>query len=337
MNKKIAALFFGALLCFQLVSCSKNSVMSDSSYDNGYFDTKFYEYGNDMDKAEESERFMNSETGNFGDITSNTSGDSSLNDLSDRKIIKTASISFETETYDEFTVSLAQCISAYGGYIESSYSYGGDSYNSYSRRNSEYTVRVPEKNYDSFMNSASGIGNVTSKSENAEDVTMSYVDTESRLKSLRTEYDALIDILEKAESLDDVITLQARISEVTYEIESYQSQLRKYDDLISYCTVRISVSEVKKVVPPQETMNFGEKVKNGLSETFEDIAEGFTDFSVWFIVSLPYIVIWAVVIVLIVIIIKVIIKSTKKRKQRKNAERIAKIINDEKNKTDKNN
>ena len=84
-------------------------------------------------------------------------------------------------------------------------------------------------------------------------------------------------------------------------------------------------------------MNFGEKVKNGLSETFEDIAEGFTDFSVWFIVSLPYIVIWAVVIVLIVIIIKVIIKSTKKRKQRKNAERIAKIINDEKNKTEKNN
>lgn len=243
--------------------------------------------------------------------------DNRVNDLSERKIIKTASLRYETKTYDEFFSSLNTCIQKYGAYIESEESYGGNRYNVYSTRSASMTVRVPLDTYDEFMSEACSIGSVTYKSENSNDVTMAYVDTESRISALETEYSALISILEKATKLDDVISLQARISEVTYELENYKAQLRKYDDLISYCTVNIDVSEVEKVTPNVNKMTFGEKIRSGLEDTFEDIAENATDFAIWFVTSLPYILIWAAIIALLAAIIRRLLCKYRKNKMQR--------------------
>lgn len=219
-----------------------------------------------------------------------------INDLSERKIIKTAMLRYETKEYDEFLSGLNSCIQKYGAYIESEESYGGNRRNVYSNRSSTLTVRVPLDTYNEFMSEACSIGSVIYKSENSSDVTTAYVDTESRISALETEYAALLSILEKADKLDDVISLQSRISEVTYELENYKSQLRKYDNLISYCTVNIDVDEVERVTPNAEEMTFGEKIRSGLTENLENIAKDASDFAIWFVTSLPYIVIWAAVI-----------------------------------------
>lgn len=253
---------------------------------------------------------------------SQTTASDTQNDLSARKIIKNANVSFQTQTYDEFMTSLEQCIASVGGYIESQQAYGGGIYSSRSSRSSSITARIPESNYNRFMTDVCTIGTVTYKSESSNDVTMSYVDTESRIKALETEYDALIEILEKATSLDDVIQLQSRISEVTYQLESYNSQLRKYDDLISYCTVNIDVSEVVREVKNEEVMSFGERIVSGLEDTFYDIGTDLTEFAVWFVTSLPYIIIWAAVIILIVIALRKIIKSRKEKRKKKNEQKL---------------
>ncbi len=239
---------------------------------------------------------------------------SAVNDLSERKIIKTASVRYETKTYDDFMGTLTACIRRYGAYIESQESYGGSPYDTYPSNRSAYlTVRVPLEFYDSFMQEAGTIGSITYRSETAQDVTMAYVDTESRIKSLRTEYDALLAILEKADKLEDVISLQSRISEVTYQLELHQSQLRKYDDLIAYCTVHIDVAEVEKVTPNVYEMTFSEKIRTGLSETFEDIGRDASDFAVWFVTSLPYFVIWGIVIIIVLLLLRLTIARRKKR------------------------
>ena len=245
---------------------------------------------------------------------------SAANDLSERKIIKTANVRYETRTYDDFMTALTACIRQYGAYIESQENYGGSIYDYASTRSAYLTVRVPLESYDAFMQEAGTIGSITYRSETAQDVTMAYVDTESRIKSLRTEYDALLAILEKATKLEDVISLQSRISEVTYQLELHQSQLRKYDDLIAYCTVRIDVAEVEKVTPNVREMTFGEKIRDGLSENFEDIGRDASDFAVWFVTSLPYFVIWGIVIVLLVLLLKRMRVRRKKKKEQKAAE-----------------
>ncbi len=236
-----------------------------------------------------------------------------VNDLSERKIIKNASVRYETRTYDDFMTALNACIRQYGAYIESQENYGGSIYDYASTRSAYLTVRVPLESYDAFMQEAGTIGSVTYRSETAQDVTMAYVDTESRIKSLETEYDALLAILEKATKLEDVISLQSRISEVTYQLELHQSQLRKYDDLIAYCTVHIDVAEVEKVTPNVREMTFGEKIRTGLSETFEDISRDASDFAVWFVTSFPYFVIWGIVLVLGFLVLRLGMKRRKKR------------------------
>ena len=237
-----------------------------------------------------------------------------VNDLSERRIIRNATVRYETKTYDEFFTGLTECIRKYGAYVESEESYGGSLYDYYSTRHAYLTVRVPLATYDAFMSEACSIGTVTYKSENSTDVTMAYVDTESRITSLETEYDALIAILEKASKLEDVISLQSRISEVTYELETYKAQLRKYDDLISYCTVSIDVTEVEKVTQNVSEMTFGEKIRTGLTETFENIASDASDFAVWFVTSLPYFLIWGVLLAAGIVILYLLIVRCRKRR-----------------------
>ncbi len=293
-----------------------------SSYDSTNSSRVYDTYYSEQTEAMEITGMTYKGDFNESTIVSETASDSIKNDLSSRKIIKNATLSFETKTYDEFMNLLEQCITGIGGYIESQEAYSGGIYSSRNIRNSNIIARIPADNYNRFMNDVCNIGTVTYRSESSSDVTMNYVDTESRIKSLETEYNALLEILDKATSLDDVIMLQSRISEVTYQLESYKSQIRKYDDLISYCTVNIDVSEVWRETQNVEVMSFGERIVSGLQDTFYDISEDLTDFSVWLITSLPYIVIWCVVILVMIFVIRRISASIKEKHKKKNEQKL---------------
>ena len=240
-----------------------------------------------------------------------TGGDVTLYAENTRKTIKTASLSLQTTEFDTFLTALEQHVAASGAYFQYANVYGNGYYSN--RRSAEYTVRVPQQNLNAFLAGMDGIATVVNKTLGEEDVTLSYVDIESRLSTLRTEQDRLLELLEKADDLDAIIRLEQRLSEVRYSIESYTARLRTYDDQISYSTVRISVSEVIRVSDPTpETI--GERIRTGWSDTIYQITTGVQDFFVWFVVNLPYLVFWAIVIVLVVVFIK---KKAKKRKQKK--------------------
>lgn len=330
---KIRIGLLALFMIFQLTACGASTEAYDSGMsksadirttaDAVYYDTVMEA---EMGYAAEVYSYSNAETPKAAASVSTSAAAGSEepptagNDLSERKIIKNASVRYETKVYDDFMNALTACIRQYGAYIESRENYGGSIYDYASTRSAYLTVRVPLESYDAFMQEAGTIGTVTYRSETAQDVTMAYVDTESRIKSLRTEYDALLAILEKATKLEDVISLQSRISEVTYQLELHESQLRKYDDLIAYCTVHIDVAEVEKVTPNVREMTFGEKIRTGLSETFEDIGRDASDFAVWFVTTLPYFVIWGLVIILALLLLRLTITRRKKRTEKTSGE-----------------
>ena len=68
-------------------------------------------------------------------------------------------------------------------------------------------------------------------------MTLQYVDTESRLYRVRTEQESLLRLMEQAEQLEDVIAVQGRLTEVNYEIQSYESRLRAMDNQVTYSTL----------------------------------------------------------------------------------------------------
>jgi len=313
MKTKFLALFLAIFIAATFTSCSKEAYSANSggaNYDKGYASDDMY----DSKMEYEYEAPMTDGMANVPKEEVYVEESTVQNDLANRKIIKNANISFQTTAFDEFMSSIKSCIASYGGYTESSESYGGGAHQSSYSRSASITARIPADNYNKFMNEITTLGSVTRLSENSNDVTTSYVDTESRIKALEAEYNALLDILEKATNLDDVILLQSRISEVTYQLESYKSRLRKYDDLISYCTVYLNISEVKKEVVNEDKLTVGERMSEGLTDTIDNMKEDIEDFSVDFVSSLPYIAIWAVIIAVALIIITREIKKRRKNK-----------------------
>lgn len=232
-----------------------------------------------------------------------------------RKLIKNVNLDVETETFEELLQTLQEKTNRLGGYIESSNTYNG-SYYGRSSKNADFTIRIPAKSLDEFLSSVAEASNIVSKSETVTDVTLQYVDMESHKKTLQAEQSRLLELMGQVETIEDIITLENRLSEVRYQIESMEAQLRAMDNQVSYSTVYLTVSEVTKLTPVKE-LTTGEKIVNGFAENLQDVGEGLLDFAIGVIVSLPYLFVWAVVISIIVIIIRAMIKSSKKKKAKK--------------------
>lgn len=225
-----------------------------------------------------------------------------------KKIIKRYYFDYETEEFDSAFTYLKAQIEKYNGYISSS-NVDGTSY-----RTLNLTARIPADNSDEFTGQLGSLGTLTSQSESAEDITLQYTDTESRIKSLKTEQERLNALLEKADDLESIITLENRLTEVRYELENYQSRKNLYDDLVTYSTVNITLQEVVYTVAVDDS-SFFSRITTGLESTFRDIKVSVADFIVWVIVNLPYLIIWILIIFVIVKIIRMIIRRRRKKKQ----------------------
>lgn len=229
------------------------------------------------------------------------------NGQSSRKLIRTFNLDAETTDFDNLVTQLQQETQNLGGYVESSYVNG----NSYYTENSRYaslTLRIPKDKTDDFLGTVGKMANVTSKSENVEDVTLTYTDLKSHVEALQAEQEQLMKLMEQAKTVEDTMSIQSRLTDVRYELESYMSQLKVYDNQVDYDTVNISIQEVKNETPTGE-LSIGQKMLNGLENSLRAIAESAKNLCIWFVASIPYFVILFAVIFAVVSIIKKIRKK----------------------------
>lgn len=235
--------------------------------------------------------------------------------VSERKLIKTVDLTVETRNFDELIATVESRTKELSGYIENMDSYNGSIYNGgKSLRNADMTIRIPKEQLDTFLNDISRASSVVRQSDRVEDVTLSYVDMESHRKMLRTEQDRLLELLERAESIEDIITIEQRLSEVRYQIESIEAQLRTMDNKVDYSTVHLYINEVEIFTPVQEE-SVPQRISTGFMETLDDVTEGMVDFFVWFVCSIPVFVVWAVAIAVIVCVIRLVRKHQRKKKK----------------------
>ena len=235
----------------------------------------------------------------------------------ERKLIRNVSMHLETREFDALTKSISDAVTFFGGYMEQSDVSGNSLYWSDERssRCSNLTARIPENKLDAFLTEVSGQGNVTYKNESVQDVTLQYTDITSRKKTLQMEQDRLWELLEKAESIDAVIALESRLSEVRYQLESIESQLRTLDNQIVYSTVYLSIQEVQ-VLTSTDPDTIPVRIQKGLSRSLNTLKISSIDFLVWFISSLPILAVFAVLVFIAVIILKKPLKRRKTRKQK---------------------
>lgn len=248
---------------------------------------------------------------------SSDGGTDSIYENPDNKIIRTANLTIQTTEFDDAVTCLNNMTERYGGYYETAQVSGGSYYNQKANRSAYYVVRIPSENYTAFRDGTDSIGHVYNMSESSDDVGETYYDTEARLATLTTKRERLLALLEKAEIMEDIISLENALADVQYQIDQHTATLRKYDSLIGYSTFYINLNEVQKIVEePAVTQSFGSKLLSNLKTGFEDFGEGLQDFALWFARNLIGILIFlAIVAVVIVIVVRRIRRRRAPRQQ----------------------
>ena len=316
-KRSLTLAFTGIMAAALLMGCGKRS---DAAYEGAYMNTagasmaKSADYSSYDMAAEETMDFEEEydsydEGSSESSIVSDTGNASNISVNSSRKLIRTVDISVEALDYEKLMADVKQRVNALGGYFES-LDESGDARKG-SVRYSHMTIRVPKDRADELIRIVEEEGNITNRSENVTDVTLDYSDKESHKKVLLAEQERLLSMMEQAETIEDMITIESRLSEVRYQIESMESQLRTYDNKIDYTTVYLTVNEVEKITPVEEP-GFFQRVKDGFAESCEGAVEFLQDVAAWFIINIPYLILWAAgILIFIFLILKPMLKKAK--------------------------
>lgn len=326
--KRLFALITTLLLAFSLIGCGAKSsyeyAAEKAEMPMAVAETAAVDYG-----AGANGYYAEAEEAAAADITA-ANGTTSV-DNPNRKLIKNVYLTLQTKELAKTTTAIQEKVAALGGYIQNTSYNMPDVYSSYRSGGSAYfTCRIPSNKLDEFVKEVEGAGNVTYKTEDVTDITLQYADTESRKSALKVEQQRLEELMKKAESVEDLITIESRMSEVRYELESIESQLRTYDNQVDYSTVNIDVQEVVEYTAPKKG-TVGERIAEGLKENLADIGIFLEDATVWFVTNIPTFLLLAVFAIIIILIIKGIKKLVNKfcpkyaeKKAKKAADKAAK-------------
>lgn len=230
-------------------------------------------------------------------------GGDALPEVDPDKIIYSADATVETTDFDATLAGVTKLVEQHKGWIESS-SINGANYYSRSRgstssRSASYTIRIPSASFADVMGSLSTLGNVPYTHTYTDNVTSQYYDTAARLTAYQTQEARLLEMMEKAETVEDVIKIEEKLTELRYQIESLQSTLKNWDRQVSYSTVYLSVEEVAAYTPetPAASPGYGQRLVNALRGSLRDIGSFFSELLIWLVGALPVLLVLAAAVV----------------------------------------
>ena len=236
----------------------------------------------------------------------------------ERKIIKHCYMDMETMAFDQALADIAGLIEEAGGYIQNQNVSGRSFYNQgeYYERTANISARIPAEKLDQVAESVGGLCNVVSRSENLDDITDSYYDTQARLDTLQVQEERLLEILSKAETLEDIITLEQALSEVRYEIESLTAAIRRMDSQVTYSYLELSIQEVVEYnIVKNQPKTFWEKLQASGLRSLDNISSTLQGILFFVIEDLPVLLILLAIVALVVWIISRIVKKAGGRRR----------------------
>lgn len=247
--------------------------------------------------------------------------------INPEKIIYSADTTIETTDFDAAVSGLNELLKRYGGFIESASINDANYYNksrgSIYHRNAYYTLRIPSENFNSLMGELSTLGNVPYSHVYTDNITSQYYDVQARLESYKVQEATLLKLMDKAESIEDIITVESRLSEVRYMIESLQSTINNWDRQVSYSSISLTVDEVSEYTPEAKE-TYGQRLGRAVKDGFENVVEFFQDLLVFLAETLPTLIPVGVIVFFVVKGIKKLFRIRKDKKAKKAAAKAAK-------------
>ena len=309
--KKILALLVALSLALSLCACGAKAptgnLKQESMVENGYFAADGIYDAADMEMSPEAP-------------SQSTAGSTGSAGVQNQKLIRTMNLETETEDLDTLLTQLNRKIGELGGYVENKTVRNGSSTATRRYRYANMVIRVPVDRLDEFVTHVADATNVVSQSENAKDITLSYVATQSRIIALETEQTRLLELLAQAQDMSDLLQIEQRLTDVRTELEQVTSQLRLYDNLVDYGTIELSITEVQEYTPVAEE-TLWQRMGSGLKESWESLREFAENLLVFLVSAMPWIIPWGAVITVLVLLAK---RAGRKRDAKRAAQKAPK-------------
>lgn len=263
--------FLLTLLCILLISCQQNP--SDFSAEPYIEDDA-----------------LEMEEGDLLQAPSRPEQETLKNYQSKRKLIKNGSLELEVKQYDAAFKKLEDQLKKHNALLISE-----KSSNLHDRFSTELNIRVLPSSFEALIKDLQSIASsVHDKSIHTREVTKEYVDLEARLKAKEQVAQRYRDILEKAGSISEVLSVESELRSVIEEIERVKGQLRYLKDQVAMSTLTVTIFEYRTITDIAEAGFF---TKLGQSFTFgwnglQSMILGFV--SIWHILVILVITLFAV-------------------------------------------
>ena len=239
----------------------------------------------------------NAGNGVYGETAENNT---SVGVETNRKLIRTINMDAETDDLDAILADLDAQLATLGGYVQNKSVQNGRN-NRY--RSATLTLRIPADKVDAFVDHVEGATNILSSSEKAEDVTLKYSATESRIRALETQEARLLELLAKAANLNELLTLESKLADVRQELETAKSQLKLYDSLIDYGTINLTITEVKEYTEVvEEDPTAWQRISTGFVRSLKGVWTILSELFIFLIIALPYLAIPGVILLIVYLV-----------------------------------
>ena len=324
--KKLLALILAILMTLSLCACgsARNAApMATSSPAAGAAESYYAaDYETPMAATEEAAYEYDGDYGFSAAAKTGSGSEANSSDVPEvdpEKIIYSSDVTVETTEFEDTIAKVEALVKAYGGWIESSSVNGANYYDSsrgYTRnRSASYSLRIPSNRFSELMGNLSDLGNIPYSHTYTENVTAQYYDVQARLTAYEAQETRLLEMMEKAETVSDVIVIEDRLTDLRYQIERLQSSLNSWDRQVSYSTVDLELQEVA-VYTPEADPSYGQELWMALTGGLHNAGQFFKDLLLVLVSLLPLLVILGVLALIFV-------PRIKKRRAAKQAEREA--------------
>lgn len=294
-GKRVTALLMILVILAGIVGCSTKMEVGNSAGKDVLYDGIYDSPGEFAEDALIQENKSQADTG-----------------VINQKLVRKMTVEAETNDLDALLAELNTRVASLEGYMEKRSVRNGSTTATRRYRHADLTIRVPVDKLDAFIEHIQGKTNVVFLTESADDITLRYVATQSRVTALETEQQRLLELLEKAENMTDLLLIEERLTNVRTELEEVTSQMRVFDNLVDYGTIQLMVTEVQEYTAVEE-QSIWQKIGSGLSENWQNLCDSAEAAFVFLITSLPYLIPVGGAAVITVIAVKLAMRKTKKK------------------------
>ena len=301
MKTKVLSLLVTATMLLCLLSgCAAEQTSSASPQDD-------YAISPEYSENKEGESATDSDRSYVPDVNPD------VPEVSGKKIIYTANMAIEVENVKDAMEEISSAAAVLGGFVS------GSDYQNRDRISGTITIRIPPEKLGELSTRIGGLGKILSNNLSSEDITMQYVDISSRLANAEAQEKQLLDIMEQATEIADILAVRSELNIVQQEIEVYKGQLRYFDNMVDFSTVTVSLTEIFVPKSPEAEADKGILARWDLEYIGTNITKGFKN-SLTFVVNafgfililLSYILVPLLIVGAIVFVIVLIVKRIKK-------------------------